>query len=89
MCMYVSELGAEGIFATFHWWLKNVKSRPKMLFVFSNERHFEIWFPKKKTIMFLWKYLNYTKKTQFCMWQLHFPLNKGKQEQAVDPFQTP
>ena len=34
-------------------------------------------------------YLNYTKKIQFCMWQLHFPLNKGKQEQAMDPFHTP
>ena len=33
-------------------------------------------------------YLNYTKKTQFCMWQLQFPLNKGKQEKAVDPFHT-
>ena len=34
-------------------------------------------------------YLNYRKKTQFCMWQLHFPLNKGKLEQAMDPFHTP
>ena len=34
-------------------------------------------------------YLNYTKKTQFCLWQLHFPPNKGKQEQAMDPFHTP
>ena len=34
-------------------------------------------------------YPNYTKKTQFCMWQLHFPLSKGKQEQAMDPFHTP
>ena len=23
------------------------------------------------------------------MWQLHFPLNKGKQEQVMDPFLTP
>ena len=34
-------------------------------------------------------YLNYTKKTQFYMWQLYFPQNKGKQEQAMDPFHTP
>ena len=34
-------------------------------------------------------YLNYTKKDQICMWQLHFPYNKEKQEQAVDPFVTP
>ena len=29
-------------------------------------------------------YPNYTKKTQFRMWQLHFPQNKGKQELAMD-----
>ena len=23
------------------------------------------------------------------MWQLHFPWNKGKQEQTMDPFHTP
>ena len=34
-------------------------------------------------------YLNYTKKTQFSMWQLQFPLNKGKQEQAMGPFHIP
>ena len=33
-------------------------------------------------------YLTYTKKTQFCMWQLHFSL-EGKQQQAVDPFRWP
>ena len=33
--------------------------------------------------------LNYTKKEQFCMCQFHFPQNKGKQEQAVDPFLYP
>ena len=34
-------------------------------------------------------YLNYPKKTYFCMWQLHFPENNGKQEQAMDRFHTP
>ena len=29
MYMYVSEIRAEGIFATFPWELKNVRSRPK------------------------------------------------------------
>ena len=41
MCMYVSEICAEGIFVTFPWLLKNVKSRSKIA-LFSNERHFEI-----------------------------------------------
>ena len=34
-------------------------------------------------------HLNYTKKTQFCMWQLQFPLNKGQLGYAIDPFHTP
>ena len=57
MCMYVSEICAEGIFVTFTWWLKNVKSRSEIA-LFSNERHFEIWFPKKKTITFFWSKLS-------------------------------
>ena len=54
--MYVSEICAEGIFVTFPWWLKNVKSMSKIA-LFSNEHHFEIWFPKKKTITFFWSKL--------------------------------
>ena len=50
--VYVSEICTEGIFVTFPWWLKSVKSRSNIAF-FSNERHFEISFPKKKTIVFL------------------------------------
>ena len=57
-------------FCNFPWSLKNVKSRSKIA-LFSNECHFEIWFPKKRTIRFFWS--KTTKKTQFCMWQLHFP----------------
>ena len=47
---------------------------------------FKFDFQKENNYVFL-KYLNYTKKTQFCMW--HFSYNKGKQEQAMDPFLTP
>ena len=47
-------------------------------------------FQKRKQLCFSEvNYLTYTKKTKFCMWQLHFPYNKGKQEQAMDPFHTP
>ena len=35
---------------------KNVKSRSQIA-LFSNERHFEIWFPKKRTITFFWSKL--------------------------------
>ena len=38
-------------FCNFPWWLEAVKSRSKIA-LFSNERHFEIWFPKRKTITF-------------------------------------
>ena len=42
-------------------------------------------FQKRKQLRFSEvNYLNYTKKTQFYKWQLHFPYDKGKQEQAVD-----
>ena len=41
-----------------------MKSRSKIAFFFSSERHFEIWFPKRKTIIFSEEtYLNNTKKT--------------------------
>ena len=55
--MNVSEICAEGIFVTFPWWLENVKCRSKIA-LFSNERHFEIWFPKKRTITFFWSKLS-------------------------------
>ena len=45
-------------FCNFPWWLKNVKSWSKIA-LFSNERHFEIWFQKKKkTITFFWSKLS-------------------------------
>ena len=55
--MYVFEICAEGIFVTFPWWLENAKSRSKIA-LFLNERHFEIWFPKKRTITFFWSKLS-------------------------------
>ena len=54
--------------------------------LFSNGCHFRMYIPKWKLHHFSEEnYLNYMKKTQFCMWQLHFSWNKGRQEQAVDP----
>ena len=41
---------------------------------------------QKKNYIFRRKSSKLHKKTQFCLWRLHFPLNKGKpKEQAVDP----
>ena len=60
-------------FCNFSMVTKNVKSIGQNYSpFFSNERHFEIWFPKMKTTSEV-NYLNYTKKIQFCMWQPHFP----------------
>ena len=79
--MYASEICAEGIFVTFPCWLKNMKSRSKIA-LFSNERHFDIWFPKKKPVTFFWSKLSKLhKKTQFCMGHYIFPKtrwNKNK-----------
>ena len=87
--MYVSEICAEGIFVTFPWWLENVKSRSKIA-LFSNERHFEIWFPKKKTITFFWSNLSKLhKKDPILHVATTFSLKQGEIEQAMDPFHTP
>ena len=34
-------------------------------------------------------YLNYKKKTQFCMWQLHFPLKQGETRTSHGPILHP
>ena len=44
-------------FRVFSWWLKNVRNRLKIA-LFSNERHFEIWFPKKIIITFFGRKLS-------------------------------
>ena len=89
MCMYVSEICAEGFFVTFPWWLKNVKSRSKIA-LFSDERHFEIWFPKGKTIMFFWNELSKLHKERP---NLHvattFSLKQGKTRTSHGPIPHP
>ena len=80
MCIYVSEICAEGIFVSFPWWLKNVKSRSKIA-PFSNEHHFEILFPKKETITFFEEiYLTYTKRQNFACDNDIFPKTKGNKD---------
>ena len=77
MCMHVSEICAEGIFVSFPWWLKKLKNRSKIA-LFSNERHFEIWFPKKKTITFFGRKLSKLHKKETILLQ-HFssPMDRG------------
>ena len=43
-------------------------------------------FQERKQLHFTEKKISKLHKNDTsCMWQLHFPWNKGKQEQAVDP----
>ena len=68
--------------------LKNVKSRSKIALL-SNEGHFEIWCPKKKTVTFNRSKLSKLhKKTQFCMWQL-FSLKQGETRTSSGPILPP
>ena len=47
-------------------------------------------FPKREQLRFSEvNYLNHTKTTQFCMWQLHFPWNKGKTRTSHGPIPQP
>ena len=71
-------------FCNFPWWLKDVKSRSKIA-LFSNERHFEIWFPKKKTITFFWSKLSKLHKTRpnFVCDNYIFPKTREKNKQCT------
>ena len=87
--MYVSEIFAEGIFVTFPWWLKNVKSRLKIA-LFSNERHFKIWFPKKRTITFFWSKLSKLhKKDPILHVATTFSLKQGETRTSHGPIPHP
>ena len=87
--MYVFEICAEGIFVTFPWWLENVKSRSKIA-LFSNERHFEIWFPKKRTITFFWSKLSKLhKKDPILHVATTFSLKQGETRTSHGPILHP
>ena len=88
--MYVSEICAAGIFVTFPWWLKNVKSRSKIT-VFSNERHSEIWFPEMKTITSFWSKLSklHKKKDQISHVTATFSLKQGETRTNSVPISHP
>ena len=89
MCMYVFEICAEGIFVTFPWWLENVKSRSKIA-LFSNERHFEIRFPKKRTITFFWgKLSKLHKKDSILHVATIFSLKQGETRTSHGPIPHP
>ena len=83
-CIYVSKLCAEGIFVSFPGDQKKCEKDVKNIFLFSNERHFKIYFPKMKKITFLRRKLSviHMKETNFACDYYIFPKtreNKSKQ----------
>ena len=72
-------------FCNFPWWLRNVKSRSKIA-RFSNERHFEIWLPKKKTITCFWSKLSKLhKKDPILHVTATFSLKQGETRTNIVP----
>ena len=77
-------------FCNFSLVTKKCESRPKIA-LFSNERHFEIWYPKKKTITFFWSKVSklhththththtppHTHKNNFACENYIFPKTRG------------
>ena len=76
-------------FCNFPLVTKNVKSRSKIA-LFSNERHFEIWFPKKRTITFFWSKLSILhKKDTILHMATTFSLKQGKTRTSHGPIPHP
>ena len=69
-------------FCNFPWWLENVESRSKIA-LFSNECHFEIWFPKKKTITFFWSKLSTQKRPNFACDNYILPKTRGNKNKQL------
>ena len=87
-CMWVRYMLKE-YFVTFPWWLKNVNSRSKIA-LFSNERHFEIWFPKKKTTTYFWSKLSKLhKKDPILHVATTFSLKQGETRTNHGPIPHP
>ena len=79
--MYVFEICAEGIFVTFPWWLKNVKSRSTEIapFFFKWAPFFKFDFQKRKQLRLSdVNYLNYTKKDPNLPVTTTFSLKQGE-----------
>ena len=74
MCMYVSEIYAEGIFVSFAWWLENLSE----VALSSNDGRFEVCLQKLKNLHFAEEnYLNYTKTIIFFHVTIKFSPEQG------------
>ena len=89
MCMYVSEICAEGILVPSPWRLKNVKSRSKIaLFQMSAILKFD--FQKREQLHFSKvNYLNYTKKDLTLHVATTFSLKQGETRTSHGPIPHP
>ena len=86
VCMWV-RLCAEGIFVTFPWWLKNVKSRSKIaLFQMSAILKFD--FQKRKQLLFFWSKLSklHKKRLNFACDNYIFPKTRGNKNKQCTHF---
>ena len=76
-------------FCNFSLVTKKCESRSKIV-LFSNERHFEIWFPKKKTITFFWsKFSKLHKKDTILHVATTFSLKQGETRTSHGPIPHP
>ena len=88
--MYVSEICAEGIFVTFPWWLKNVKSRSKIACFFKISAILKFDFQKKRTITFFWSKLSKLhKKDPILHVATTFSLKQGETRTRHGPIPHP
>ena len=94
--MYVSEVCAEGIFVSFLWWLRNVKSRSKNSFFFQMSAILKFDFKKKKKN----KIFYFEKTNNFFFKKLHrkdtilhmtitFSLKQGQTKMSSAPIWVP
>ena len=90
MCMFVSEICAEGIFVTFPWWLKNVKSRSKNSPFFQMSAILKFDFQKSKQLRFPEvNYLNFPKKDPILNVATTFFLKQGETRTSHGPIPHP
>ena len=87
--MYVSEICAVGIFVTFPWWLKNVKSKLEIAFFFQMSAILKFDFQKRKLRFFLSKLSKLHKKDPIFHVTTAFSLKQGETRTNSVPIPHP
>ena len=69
---------------------KKCEKKGQKIALFSNERHFEIWFPKKRTVTFFWSKLSKLhKKDPILHVATTFSLKQGETRTSHGPIPHP